>query len=412
MTRICVASHSFQHSAQIFSSTSAPRVPGSPTLPAPSRVCAQRAQVTAAISAPVRPAGAGRSGRPAVRRRRRPGWCLAAPGGRGGGHRSRPRRRPARHAAPASRGAGRGRPGRGRRRAGLAGPSARARAAANRRHGARAPCSRPRRPPGRLFLRRPEDVADLLHRSLEIRGSLRIDALLVLAAQLRGLPERVVEVRVLLEVLRLEVVGPEDEQLLLAELRVLLLHVDRADVVVPVRVVTALERRELLDHLRDGLGGGLCAGRIVDAARDVAVRVRGRTRRDEPGDEMHGGPPLWCPSHPTGERGREPKPQLRRTASRHPWRLAATDEEDERCPSASATGERGREPKPQLRRTASRLRGSSLPRLRTSEAPRPEGTTWDYGTAKGNTTSRPISPSMRRVRPVRLTSRLTRGAKT
>src|SRR5205814_98342 len=35
MTRICVLSHSFQHSAQIRASISAPSEPGSPTFPAP-----------------------------------------------------------------------------------------------------------------------------------------------------------------------------------------------------------------------------------------------------------------------------------------------------------------------------------------------------------------------------------------
>src|SRR5918992_3859748 len=49
MTRICVAVHSFQHSAQIRASMSAPSEPGSPTFPAPSRSCPHRAQTTTAM---------------------------------------------------------------------------------------------------------------------------------------------------------------------------------------------------------------------------------------------------------------------------------------------------------------------------------------------------------------------------
>src|SRR5713101_4476905 len=48
MTRICVLSHSFQHSEQIRASISAPSEPGSPTLPAPSRSTPHRAQTTIA----------------------------------------------------------------------------------------------------------------------------------------------------------------------------------------------------------------------------------------------------------------------------------------------------------------------------------------------------------------------------
>src|SRR5437773_9815742 len=48
MTRICVLSHSFQHSAQIRASISAPSEPGSPTFPAPSRSWPHRAQTTTA----------------------------------------------------------------------------------------------------------------------------------------------------------------------------------------------------------------------------------------------------------------------------------------------------------------------------------------------------------------------------
>src|SRR5256885_9398740 len=49
MTRICVLSHSVQHSAQIRVSMSAPSEPGSPTFPAPSRSCPHRAHLTTAM---------------------------------------------------------------------------------------------------------------------------------------------------------------------------------------------------------------------------------------------------------------------------------------------------------------------------------------------------------------------------
>src|SRR5712691_423650 len=49
MTRICVLSHSPQHSAQIRASMSAPSEPGSPTFPAPSRSCPHRAHMTTAM---------------------------------------------------------------------------------------------------------------------------------------------------------------------------------------------------------------------------------------------------------------------------------------------------------------------------------------------------------------------------
>src|SRR2546423_15486139 len=49
MPRICVLSHSVQHSAQIRASMSAPSEPGSPTFPAPSRCCPHRAQMTMAM---------------------------------------------------------------------------------------------------------------------------------------------------------------------------------------------------------------------------------------------------------------------------------------------------------------------------------------------------------------------------
>src|SRR5664280_516652 len=57
-----------------------------------------------------------------------------------------------------------------------------------------------------LLLGRPEDVGELLDRRLEIRGRLSVDGLLVLAGKLEDLPDTIVQVRVALHVLGLEVV--------------------------------------------------------------------------------------------------------------------------------------------------------------------------------------------------------------
>src|SRR5699024_9843944 len=75
-----------------------------------------------------------------------------------------------------------------------------------------------------------------------------------------------VQVGVLLEVRRLEVVGPEHPQVLLDELRALLLDEDRTGAEVGVVVVGDLGD-DALDRLclDAGLGG------VVDTAREVAV---------------------------------------------------------------------------------------------------------------------------------------------
>src|SRR6186997_3155808 len=95
-----------------------------------------------------------------------------------------------------------------------------------------------------------------------------IKRLLHLRGLLRGLPERLVDARMLLEVLRLEVVAPEDVEMMLHELRALLLDVDAASA--EQRIVAGLV---LLDdaEARLGLDAGLLG--IIDAARDVAVGV-------------------------------------------------------------------------------------------------------------------------------------------
>src|SRR6185312_332185 len=74
-----------------------------------------------------------------------------------------------------------------------------------------------------LLLGRPEDVGELLDRGLELGRRLGVDVLLVLAGELEDVPDLRVEVRVGREVLGLEVVGPDDLDLVLDDLGVLLL---------------------------------------------------------------------------------------------------------------------------------------------------------------------------------------------
>jgi hypothetical protein len=85
-----------------------------------------------------------------------------------------------------------------------------------------------------------------------------------------------VELRVVLEVLGLEVVGPQHPQVLLHEVRPLLLDGDRA--ILEDRVVGALVL--LLAGLH-GLRLDTGLRRIVDAARQIAVSVDGPPRLEE-----------------------------------------------------------------------------------------------------------------------------------
>ncbi len=107
--------------------------------------------------------------------------------------------------------------------------------------------------------------------------------LLHLGGLLGGLPERLVQAGVLLEVLRLEVVVPEDVQVVLDELGALLLDVDAsgAEELVVAGIV-------LLDdaQARLGLDPGLL--RVVDAARDVAVGVNVPRRAQQGAQGEHG----------------------------------------------------------------------------------------------------------------------------
>src|SRR3990172_1673855 len=76
----------------------------------------------------------------------------------------------------------------------------------------------------RHVLRRPEDLGDLVRRPEQVLRRRQVDVLLAAGGELVGVPELRVQVGVLLQVLRPEVVVPEDIQLLLAELGVVLLR--------------------------------------------------------------------------------------------------------------------------------------------------------------------------------------------
>ena len=71
-------------------------------------------------------------------------------------------------------------------------------------------------------------------RGLEVGSGLRVDTLLVPAGELEQVPDLGMEVGERREVLGLEVVGPDDLDLVLHLLRVLLLDGDAADERVPV----------------------------------------------------------------------------------------------------------------------------------------------------------------------------------
>jgi hypothetical protein len=124
----------------------------------------------------------------------------------------------------------------------------------------------------------PEDLGDLLDLSEQLLGHGRVDRALRArgAGQLGGLVEQRVQLRVLLEVRRLEVVGPEHPEVVLDELGPLLLDQDRpgAELRVGVRLVLLGDR---LDRL--GLDPGL--GRVVDPSGQVTVGADHGARGEE-----------------------------------------------------------------------------------------------------------------------------------
>jgi hypothetical protein len=123
-------------------------------------------------------------------------------------------------------------------------------------------------PVGLRLLGLPEDRRDLVDLAEQLVGHGHVDRALGAAGagQLRGLVEQVVQLRVLLEVRGLEVVGPQHPQVLLDHGRPLLLDGDGAGLEVGV-VRTVVLRHAGLDRL--GLEAGLSG--VVHAAGQVAV---------------------------------------------------------------------------------------------------------------------------------------------
>src|SRR4051795_5179557 len=128
----------------------------------------------------------------------------------------------------------------------------------------------------------PEDLGDLVDRVEQLLTLRRVLRLLRGAGFFRRVPEQVVQVLVLLEVLGLEVVGPQHPEVVLHEIGTLFFDEDRA--IPEDRVVAALIL--LLAGLdRLGLDAGLRG--VVDTARKVAVRVDRATGCE---DAMEHGP--------------------------------------------------------------------------------------------------------------------------
>src|SRR5688572_10870789 len=74
--------------------------------------------------------------------------------------------------------------------------------------------------------RLPEYSGDVVRRLQEIFRGWQVDLLTGLRGRLEGLPHEVVQLRERLQVIRLEVVAPEDPDLVLRDLRMLFLHKD------------------------------------------------------------------------------------------------------------------------------------------------------------------------------------------
>src|SRR5580693_5115049 len=131
----------------------------------------------------------------------------------------------------------------------------------------------------------PEDLTDLVDLAQQLVGNGRIRAGLGAAAtagQLGRLVDQLVQLRVLLKVRRLEVVGPQDPEVVLNQLRPLFLDDQRPGAELRVGVLLVL--------LADGLDGfGLDTGLsgVIDAAGEVAVSVRGGPRFEKTCEQPH-----------------------------------------------------------------------------------------------------------------------------
>src|SRR5487761_685332 len=130
----------------------------------------------------------------------------------------------------------------------------------------------------------PEDLADLLDLRQQLVGHAGVVAALRArgARQLRGLVEQGVQLRVLLEVGRLEVVGPQHPQVMLDQLGALLLDDQAAGAELRVRVLLVL----LVDGL-DGFGLDTGLSGVIDATRQIAVRMGGNLRFEQASKQPH-----------------------------------------------------------------------------------------------------------------------------
>src|SRR5215469_6701645 len=130
----------------------------------------------------------------------------------------------------------------------------------------------------------PEDLADFLNLAQQLVRFADVHVALGpgSAGHLGGVVEQLVQLRVLREVRRLEVVRPEHPQMVLNELGPLLLNDEAAGAELWVGVVLVL-----LDNGFYGLGLDARLRGVVDAARKVTVRMRGNLRREETCEQPH-----------------------------------------------------------------------------------------------------------------------------
>jgi len=128
--------------------------------------------------------------------------------------------------------------------------------------------------PGNIaVLSRPEHVVDLVNRFHQFLSVLRANFNLASRAELGCLPEGVVQIGELLKVLRLEVISPKNQQLILSNLSLLFLDCNVARKSVLVSGVTRLsfQVEKLLGHRNDCLSGNPSRRGVVHAAGAVAV---------------------------------------------------------------------------------------------------------------------------------------------
>src|SRR5580693_7385946 len=156
-----------------------------------------------------------------------------------------------------------------------------------RRHHPRGAASSTHPAPGSGLLGLPEDLVDLLDLGQQVVGLGHARAALGAggASQLGGLVEQRVQLRVLLEVRRLEVVGPQHPQVVLDQLRTLFLD-DYA-------TLPELRVRVLLVLLNDGLdrfGLDPRLRRVIDSAGQVAVGAGHGLRLEQACEQPHRSP--------------------------------------------------------------------------------------------------------------------------